>query len=205
MNGDTQGETLLQKLHQQEQEIARLHAEIDRLSRHDALTGALNRHTMIELLTAELRRSQRTGQPFCMAVIEVDDFGVIGDRYGSPASDVVLARLARTACAKLRSLDAFGRLDDKSFGILLPATWLDEGVLALKRLAAAVKAEDWASTASELAVSFSAGLTTNAPGDTAEIMIGRAMEALAQARQEGGDRIATTECDLPPMPPLPED
>lgn len=204
-NEQCQQADLRQRLAQQEQEIARLRAEIERLSRHDALTGALNRHTLTELLAAELRRSLRTGHPFCFAVIAIDGFGGIAEQFGAPAGDTALQRFAGTAAGVLRSLDAFGRLDDERFGILLPATWLDDGVRALGRLKAAIKQENWQSLAPDLAVGFSAGLTTNAPGDNADAIVARAQQALAQARQDGGDRVATLECDLPPMPPLPED
>lgn len=205
MNAQCQEADLRLRLAQQEQEIARLRKEIDHLSRHDALTGALNRHTLTELLAAELRRSLRTGHTFSFAVIAIDGFDGIADRLGSPTGDALLKRFAEIATGVLRSLDAFGRLDDERFGILLPATWLDDGVLALKRLKAAVMTENWQGIAPDLAIGFVAGLTANGPGDSADAIFERACQALAQTQHAGGDGIATLECDLPPMPPLPED
>ena len=90
----------------------------------------------------------------------------------------------------------------QDFGIVLPATWLDSGVIAMNRLRAAVDACPWASVVPGSAVSFSAGLTTNAPGDSPEKLLDRAMQGLQQAREKGGNCTQTVEDALPDLPVL---
>ncbi len=194
-------ETLRLQLAQKEQELAALRSRIDELGRHDSMTGALNRRTLIEMLDAELQRAQRTGHPFCFAVIDLDRFKTISDQYGHQAGDIVLKKASETAVKLLRTVDRFGRLGGEMFGIVLPATWLDQGMIAMRRLGKAIADCDWKDTVPGLALTFSAGITTNAFGDTADAMIQRAEQAMQQARSEGGDRTIQAEEPLPVAPP----
>lgn len=186
-------EPLRQQLAEKDQEISRLLA----LSRHDVLTGVLNRRSLTELVGEELQRSSRTGQPFCFAVIGVDHMGDVNTQFGNDTGDTVLKTIARESCFLLRTLDRFGRVDSDVFGIILPATWLHQGVLAMNRLHAFVAAFDWNTVTAGRMVTFSTGLTTNAPAESAENMIERALKALAQAKTEGRDRLVTLEQELP--------
>lgn len=186
-------EPLRQQLTEKDQEIARLLS----LSRHDEMTGVLNRRSITELVAEELQRSSRTGQPFCFAVIGVDDMKGVNTQFGNEIGDTVLKVIARESCLLLRTLDRFSRIDNDAFGIILPATWLHQGVLAMNRLNAFVAAFDWNTITPGRSITFSTGLTTNAPAESAENMIERALKALAQAKAEGRDRLVTLEQELP--------
>jgi diguanylate cyclase (GGDEF)-like protein len=186
-------EPLRAQLADKDQEIARLLA----LARHDALTGVLNRRSLAELVGEELQRSSRTGQPFCFAVIGVDHLKDVNADFGNDTGDLVLQTIARESCLLLRTLDRFGRVEGDVFGIILPATWLHQGVLAMNRLNAFVAAFDWNTVTSGRTVTFSTGLTTNAPAENAENMIERARKALAEAKAAGGNRVVTLEQELP--------
>ncbi|MES2351175.1 MAG: GGDEF domain-containing protein [Pseudomonadota bacterium] len=192
-NGCPACEPLRAELADKDLEIARLVA----LSRHDQLTGVLNRNSLAELVTEELQRSSRTGQPFCFAVIGVDHLKEVNTQFGNDTGDVVLQTIARESCLLLRTLDRFGRIDGDVFGIILPATWLHQGVLAMNRLNAFVAGFDWNTVTSGRTVTFSTGLTTNAPAETADNMIARAIKAMGEAKAEGRNRLVTLEQELP--------
>ena len=186
-------EPLLRKLGEKDREIEQLRS----LARHDALTGVLNRRSLVELVTEELQRSSRTGQPFCFAVIGVDHMKDVNAQLGTGTGDLVLQTIARESCLLLRTLDRFGRVEGDVFGIILPATWLHQGVLAMNRLNAFVAGFDWNTVTPNRTVTFSTGLTTNAPAEKAEAMIARAQEAMAQAKKEGRNKVVTLEQELP--------
>lgn len=188
-----------------EQELHALRNRIEELTQHDALTGALNRRNIIEMLESELSRARRTGHPFCFAIIDLDHFRQVNEQHGHPAGDRVLKTVSETAITLLRAIDRFGRLGGEEFGIVLPATWLDQGVIAMNRLTKAVAECNWAEIAPGLAITFSAGITTNALGDTADTMIQRAEQALSEAKQAGRSRIVQIEEPLPDMPPMDDD
>ena len=175
--------------------------EIERLTslmRHDTLTGVLNRRSVAELVAEELQRSSRTGQPFCFALIGIDRLGEVNTACGNDTGDLVLQTMARESCMLLRTLDRFGRMEHDRFGIILPATWLHQGVLAMNRLQAFVAGFDWNTVTPGRTVTFSTGLTTNAPAENAENMIARATKALLEAKAAGGNTLVTLEQELDP-------
>lgn len=188
-------EPLRAELAAKDLEIARLTA----LMRHDALTGVLNRASLAELVTEELQRSSRTGQPFCFAVIGIDGLGKLNAQFGERTGDQVLQTIARESGLLLRTLDRFGRVDGDIFGIILPVTWLHQGVLAMNRLNAFIAAFDWNTVTPGATVTFSTGLTTNAPAENVEGMIARALEALVIAKKGGPSRMETLEKELDAM------
>ena len=186
-------EPLRQQLAEKDREIQQLRS----LARHDSLTGVLNRRSLAELVTEELQRSSRTGQPFCFAVIGVDHMKDLNTLINTDTGDLVLQTIARESCLLLRTLDRFGRVEGDIFGIILPATWLHQGVLAMNRLNAFVANFDWNTVTPGRTVTFSTGLTTNFPAESAESMIARAHEALVQAKNEGRNKLVTLEQELP--------
>jgi diguanylate cyclase (GGDEF)-like protein len=193
---------LRQQLSERDQALQALRDRIEELSRHDPLTGVLNRRSLTEGLDAELQRALRTGHPFSFAIIDLDQLGAANTQYGHLVGDTILRTVADTAIKLLRTVDRFGRLDSDQFGIVLPATWLDQGMIAMGRLSNAVAGCDWAGIAVGLTVTFSAGITTNAPKDTSDLIVRRAEKALAQAKLAGRNRTVQIEEALPDFPPM---
>jgi diguanylate cyclase (GGDEF)-like protein len=193
---------LRQQLSEKDQALQDLRSQIEELSRHDPLTGVLNRRSLIEMLEAELQRALRTGHPFSFAIIDLDQLGAANTQYGHLVGDTILRTVADTAIKLLRTVDRFGRLDSDQFGIVLPATWLDQGLIAMDRLSKAVAGCGWAGIAAGLTVTFSAGITTNAPKDTVDLIVKRAEKALTQAKQAGRNRTVQIEEALPDFPPM---
>jgi len=183
-------------------QLAMALAKLDALGDHDPLTGVLNRRALIETLEWELLRAKRTGHPFCFAVIDIDHFRSVNEAFGTTAGDMVLKTLADASIKLLRALDRFGRVGGEEFGIVLPATWLDQGMIAMDRLTKAVEACDWEHIAPDFKMTFSAGLTTNAVNDTAETIMRRADDAMLKAKSEGRNRTVAAEEALPDMPPI---
>jgi diguanylate cyclase (GGDEF)-like protein len=196
-----------ERVHRANTELATALAKIDALGNHDTLTGALNRRALVETLEWELLRAKRTGHPFCFAVVDLDHFRAINEKYGNTAGDMVLKTMSDASIKLLRALDRFGRIGGEEFGIVLPATWLDHGMIAMSRLTKAIDACNWDHIAPDLKLTFSAGITTNAVNDTAESMLQRAETALRQAKSEGRNRTVSLEEAIPDMPPviLPDD
>ena len=193
-NGCPACEPLRAELAAKDSEIAELLAQ----ARFDPLTGVLNRRSLAELVGDELQRSSRTGQPFCFAIIGVDHMKDLNTTLGHDTGNLVLKTIARESCLLLRTLDRFGRVEEDLFGIILPVTWLHQGVMAMNRLNAFVANFDWNTVTPGRTVSFSTGLTTNAPAENAEKMIARALKALHQAKAEGRNKLVTLEEELDP-------
>ncbi|MBC3869441.1 GGDEF domain-containing protein [Undibacterium oligocarboniphilum] len=175
--------------------------QLDSLTQHDHLTGALNRRALLAALEAELARSYRTGHTFTLAVISIDGLEQILEQHGQAIAKKVLQLMAQDALDILRTLDSFGRVAANEFAIVMPTTWLDQSLKALARVRKRLTERDWHTLAVGLQVSFSAGVTTNAIKDSADSMLQRATKALMQAKAKGPDSLAEAELPLPDFDP----
>jgi diguanylate cyclase (GGDEF)-like protein len=134
--------------------VLRLHAAyrgIQELSRRDPLTGLLNRRGFEDLATRELRRAERHGRPIAFALIDIDRFKQVNDRFGHAAGDRVLQLVAAQLSA-LRVSDFAVRLGGDEFGLLMPETDEAGAQQLLQRLSQAVherlRAHGWPVTLS---------------------------------------------------------
>jgi diguanylate cyclase (GGDEF)-like protein/putative nucleotidyltransferase with HDIG domain len=123
---------------------ARLHEqhrkELSRVSRADALTGALNRRGFDERFAAELSRAARAAGALGLMLIDLDDFKGTNDRLGHAAGDEQLRWAVRTMSATLRPSDCVGRLGGDEFAVLVPGAGPAE-IAALGARLSAVLAE----------------------------------------------------------------
>lgn len=176
-------------------------SQLQTLSTHDHLTGALNRRTLIARLDFELQRSLRTGHTFTFAVISVDGFAQIMEQHGQNAAKQILQVVTKESIKILRTLDSFGRIAATEFAIVMPTTWLDQSLKAIERLKVRLREVEWETIAPGLNITFCTGLTANAPGDSSDAMLNRALQALQNAKAKGNDNIAQVEYELPPYDP----
>jgi Diguanylate cyclase, GGDEF domain/CHASE domain len=71
-------------------QVGALYREVGRLARTDALTGVANRRAWEEEFSRELARAGRSGQPLCVALLDLDHFKAYNDQHGHPAGDRLL-------------------------------------------------------------------------------------------------------------------
>jgi diguanylate cyclase len=172
-------------------------AHLESMTKHDPLTGALNRRSLFEMLNSELNRSYRTGHTFSLAVIAIDGFPEIMEKHGRPVAVQVLRQVTDVAQGMLRTLDSFGRTTGHEFAIVMPTTWVEFAIKAIERLRNNIDIVGWDNVLPGLQVTFSTGITPNATGDTADNMMDRAREALERAQAKGPGCVECFEPSLP--------
>ena len=167
-------------------QLAATSEKLELLANRDGLTGALNRRSMMRLLDEERERMQRSGQPFGVAMLDIDHFKQVNDRHGHLVGDDVLRRFTIKVAAEMRGTDRLGRYGGEEFLLLLTAaTDIGSAAAAVDRMRTAVAREDWDEVAFGLDITFSAGVAMCRDGDTSEQLIGRADRALYRAKREG--------------------
>ena len=123
---------------------ARIHehqrSELSRVSRADALTGALNRRGFDERFAAELNRAERAGAALGLILVDLDDFKGTNDRLGHAAGDEQLRWAVAAMTATLRPSDAVGRLGGDEFAVVVPDSGPAETTALAARLHAALAA-----------------------------------------------------------------
>lgn len=102
-------------------EVARL-SGFQALSFTDPLTGLHNRRYFEQRLGEELSHAERTGQPLSLAVVDLDDFKQINDRFGHTRGDTALCLVADLLAENTRHHDVCCRIGGDEFVIILSNT-----------------------------------------------------------------------------------
>ena len=169
-------------------------AELDRLSRTDALTGCLNYRGFREV-TAQLWHDARaSNKPLAALALDIDYFKAYNDRYGHPRGDAALTRFAGAVRSALyRGDDIVVRPGGEEFIVFLPDTTLEQAVHVGERIVASVRHADIVHAGSPLGVltvSIGVSCRMDDDGSDPEVMLSRADAALYRAKGGGRNRVS---------------
>ena len=132
-DGDVETLELLSELIAAHMSHASLFAAEIHDSRHDALTGLLNRRAYEERLAIEVARAARYAWPLSLCLLDLDGFKAVNDALGHPAADGILRRVAALIDESRLADDGF-RIGGDEFAILMPKTCREDAALAATRL-----------------------------------------------------------------------
>jgi len=178
--------------------LRRVNAQLQHLSRSDALTGLYNRAGFTDVMDRELARAHRSGQTLSVILLDIDFFKRINDQLGHETGDKVLRELALLLRAVARNVDILVRWGGEEFLVICPATQPQQAVVLAQRILAAVRMHIF-STPWPLTVS--AGLASLPAGEPSNTLFTQADEALLQAKRLGRDRLVVFDPkESPPWP-----
>ena len=177
-----------------------LRNEVADLALLDDLTGVGNRRHLVQRLTEECARSDRSGQPFSLLVIDLDGFKGINDNFGHAAGDACLQHFTLMAQTRLRTGDMLARSGGDEFCIVLPASTLREGAMIARRVLEVCRADAEQCMGRDIPISVSIGVAQWTPemGAFPDRLIAAADHALYDAKKSGRNCFAAYE----PAPPL---
>ena len=175
------------ELERRANELETLHAQLREQAERDPLTGVHNRRYLARELE-RLTHDRKAGR-MSLAVLDVDHFKTINDRFGHAAGDQVLIRIARLLCDHLRESDSIIRSGGEEFIILMPRTDANAATACCERIRRAVNTEVWSSVADGLSVTTSLGVATTEDPNDLEAVIRIADQRLYEAKRTGRDRV----------------
>lgn len=181
---------LYKRQFRQHEELGRTLEQLNELSTRDTLTGLLNRRQMLVLLEQEQKRQRRTGQPFHVAILDIDWFKRVNDQYGHGTGDAVLQRFSKLASAALDKPDAVGRWGGEEFMLLMPGADEARAMSVLRRIREAIADHEWGSVSPGLQLGFSAGVSEHVTSDSVSSVLERADRALYRAKENGRGQTA---------------
>ena len=190
-------------------ELSRVYAELAEVSKDyhevrqqaymDKLTGLYNRRFFDE----RLQILQLEQQPFCLAMLDLDDFKRVNDTYGHHTGDVVLKRVANLGAKLLGEHGWVCRYGGEELVVLLDQSDIHFCQLLLEQFRLGVASLDWREPG--LRLTFSCGLVASAPGLEAKRLLEIADAEVYRAKRDGKNRIYLGQPSGPAEAPSPQE
>ena len=152
----------------------------------DALTGVHNRRGFF----SAAERALRLNRPGVLALLDLDHFKAINDRFGHAAGDAMLAAFAQRLGEITRRSDICARWGGEEFAVLLPGATMEQAREVMERLRTSLVRDPLPGDGT---LTFSCGLAPTADIDRLEDDARRADEALYDAKNSGRDRILSVD------------
>jgi diguanylate cyclase (GGDEF)-like protein len=168
-------------------------AQLARQSAEDPLTGLANRRSLDARLAAEWAAvrsgGSAHGRRLSLALIDVDEFKQVNDRWSHAMGDAVLRAVARRLREFCRESDFVARYGGEEFALLLPATDVDGAQVLCEKLRATLAAHDWNALAPGLRVTVSIGVADDAGAADVESLLAAADAQLYEAKRGGRNQV----------------
>ena len=178
--------------------LAEANRILQKLSSQDSLTGISNRRIFDETLIKEWSRSLRDEKSFGLVMLDIDFFKLYNDHYGHQSGDDCLKKVAKCLASTIhRGTDFLARYGGEEFSVILPDTDLNGAIKVAEKMRLAIKnlrIEHAKSNISDV-VSISLGVSAVLPSKTTvpEVLLASADQALYKAKEEGRDRVQSSE------------
>ncbi|HEU4883104.1 MAG TPA: diguanylate cyclase [Longimicrobium sp.] len=163
--------------------------ELERQTREDSLTGVSNRRHLDALLAVEWERALRFGRALTVAMLDLDHFKGVNDRFSHAVGDEVLRTVARILRDNTRGVDVVARYGGEEFCLILVETRLEEGARLCDRLRGLVERHDWSALRPGLAVTITAGVAGLHESEAPDALLAAADVRLYAAKHQGRNRV----------------
>jgi two-component system cell cycle response regulator len=156
----------------------------------DGLTQAWNRERFHEEAHREFARALRYARPFCLILMDLDEFKQVNERRGLLGGDSVLRRTAATVMPLVRGEQLFARIGGEKFGLLCPEVPIAGATILADRLREAVAGIEHRNAGSAFKVTCSMGVASFSDQmERFDELYETAARALQRSKQKGRNRV----------------
>ena len=159
-------------------------------ARRDSMTGLYNNRTFYSVVSEKVQLIA----PFCIIILDIDNFKMVNDTYGHPFGDVVIKALVKSIRNSIRNQDIAFRYGGEEFAVIFPKTTEIEAFEMAKNIKKDFSAktyddnEEWLKT--KISFTISIGLIeSNKRGAAPQDIINNCDQALYQSKQNGKNQI----------------
>ena len=163
-------------------------AQLTRLALTDRLTGLSNRHAGERALERDAARARRAGSPFSLALLDLDNFKQVNDRYGHAVGDEILRRVSQVLASTFRASDLAVRWGGDEFLVLLPDVAAKGATIFAERARLQIETL----TFSGGNVTISGGVVEMGKDESPRDALARADAQLYEAKHAGRNRVKGT-------------
>ena len=170
-----------------------LESRLQEIAIRDGLTNAYNRRYLMDRLYRIADNYKRVRKEFSIAILDIDHFKSVNDKYGHLAGDMVLIELVRIINKTIRSYDILGRYGGEEFILVLPDTDKNEAYVIINRILNKIRNHTIIYDNNNINITFSAGIAGSSEIDiksfNAEALINLADNRLYNAKDFGRDEV----------------
>lgn len=183
--------TKLEKLvEQRTAELEQAMQRVTELAVHDDLTGLGNRRDLATHMKMERQLFERSEFPCTVAVLDLDGFKAVNDRFGHGTGDDVIKAFATIFQKEKRAVDYVARYGGDEFVVLLKGATPEIAIAPLTRIMNAVREYDWSTIIPGMSLTTSVGVAGFIKSESIEDTFDRADKALYTAKTLGKNQIA---------------
>lgn len=170
-------------------ENAMLYEKLNKLANTDCLTGLYNR-SFFQKSFEEIILGLEDKKVLSVAMLDIDDFKAINDKYGHDTGDRVLVGLSELIGGMIRKDDIFIRYGGEEFVLIMQNITRKKSFERLDQIRRAIKKTTFEHNKVKISITVSIGLSyLEKEGDTKDSIIKKADLALYIAKKNGKDRV----------------
>ncbi|MFZ6773986.1 sensor domain-containing diguanylate cyclase [Undibacterium sp. SXout7W] len=177
--------------------VHRYQTRLEKSASTDTLTGLLNRQAFDFVFQQALLDGERSRQPMCVVLLDIDFFKKVNDKLGHLVGDHVLKEIAMISKRSLRESDIICRWGGEEFLILLKNCTLEKATAIAENLRNTIANNDFSRTTdltkTRLAITVSMGVAQCKDKETEDSVFERADLALYQAKANGRNSVYFSE------------
>lgn len=184
---------LQDELREKNRQLEDLLTKLEILAITDSLTQIYNRRYFESVIEKEFENTLRYKTPASCMMIDVDNFKKINDEFGHRVGDIVLKEIANIIKNNLRKVDVVARWGGEEFITILPRTTKEDTFIAAQRILKAISENKFDGVSWPVTVSIGIASIPDDSVDTAEKLIHKADTAMYEAKNQGRNRVITSE------------
>jgi len=161
---------------------------IDEAGHKDPLTKLATRAALEASLATLWEKDPHRARPLCAAMIDIDQFGRLNERYGQEVCDRILRAIAQFLNAESRNHSIAARFSGQQFMLLFPDVDLRFTTNVVERIRQTIETAHFEYGKEDIRVTVSCAVVQATPGDTSDALYARAGATLHQAKRYGRNR-----------------
>ena len=155
--------------------------------RRDQMTGLYNHVTFFSELESAVRNFRMNAVPFCLAMLDIDDFKKLNDTYGHDNGDEVILTLTQTMKSCCEAKDKVFRYGGEEFAILFIGKNMDSAKRISENILTAFSNSKY--KFAQIRTTFSCGIVQCSNTSTKEELFNKADTLMYEAKQSGKNKI----------------
>jgi len=189
MNSNQELNEAYQSLKEKNRQLEEATVKLDLLSKIDPLTSLFNRRHIMEKLTEESIRYERSKQTFSVIMADIDRFKAINDTYGHDCGDRILIELAKKFNAALRQQDSVARWGGEEFIFLLIHTDLYGAAILAEKIRQEIEESSFEYHSQKIMCTVTFGVAEYRANKELNETIMAADTALFEGKRNGRNRV----------------